>query len=265
MRRRDERRRLPAIAGFAALLAVSPVAVFGQTAPAATAPAPQPQQTVAVPAVPPTPEALGDSLMGHQRYQAAIEAYKRAPRDSAVVLNKMGIAYQMMFNLEDASRCYQASLRLDPKNARVYNNLGTVYDSLKQYGNAERMYHKALKLESDSPVILKNLGSDLLAQHKYKKGWEAYKAALALDPTIFENSTSPRVENPASVQERGAMNYYMAKGCVRAGQNDRAIEYLRMALNEGFTSPKKIIADSEFASLRGLPAFEQLLASQGTP
>jgi hypothetical protein len=72
------------------------------------------------------------------------------------------------------------------------------------------------------------------------------------------------VENPATVQERGAMNYYMAKGCVRAGQNDRAIEYLRMALNEGFTTPKKIIADAEFAALRSLPAFQQLLASQGT-
>ena len=265
MRRKDEHRRLPAFAGFAALLAVSPVA-FAQAAPAATTPAPpQPQQTVAAPKSPPTPEGLGDSLMGHQRYQAAIEAYKKAPRDSALVLNKMGIAYQMMFNLEDASRCYQASLRLDPRNARVFNNLGTVYDSLKRYSNAERMYRKALKLEPDSPVILKNLGSDLLAQHKYKKGWEAYKAALALDPNVFQNSSSPRVENPASVQERGAMNYYMAKGCVRAGQNDRAIEYLRMALNEGFTNPKKIIADSEFAGLKGIPAFEQLLAAQSTP
>jgi hypothetical protein len=54
----------------------------------------------------------------------------------------------------------------------------------------------------------------------------------------------------------------MAKGCVRAGMNDRAIDYLRMALNEGFTSPKKIIADAEFAGLRGMPAFEQLLAAQ---
>ena len=46
---------------------------------------------------------------------------------------------------------------------------------------------------------------------------------------------------------------------------DRAIEYLRSALNEGFTNPKKIVADSEFAGLRGLPAFEQLLAGQGNP
>ena len=43
------------------------------------------------------------------------------------------------------------------------------------------------------------------------------------------------------------MNYYMAKGCVRAGMTERAIEYLRMALNEGFTSPKKLTADNEFA------------------
>ena len=35
-----------------------------------------------------------------------------------------------------------------------------------------------------------------------------------------------------------------------------------MALNEGFTNPKKIIADAEFAGLRGIPAFEQLLADQ---
>jgi Tfp pilus assembly protein PilF len=145
------------------------------------------------------------------------------------------------------------------------NNLGTVYDSLKQYGGAERMYRKALKLDPESALIEKNLGTNQLAQHRYKKGWAAYQVALAIDPHIFKNSVSPRVDNPASAQDRGAMNYYMAKGCVRAGQNDCAIEYLRMALNEGFTNPKKIEADSEFAGLRGVPAFETLLAEQRNP
>jgi Tfp pilus assembly protein PilF len=200
--------------------------------------------------------------MGHQRYQAALAAYKLAPQRTADVWNKMGIAYQLMFNLEDASHCYQASLRLDPKNSRVINNLGTIYDSEKQYGNAERMYHRALKLDNRSALIYKNLGTNLLAQHKYKKGWEVYKTALQIDPHIFQNNTSPRIENASTVQERGAMNYYMAKGCVRAGMNDSAIDYLRMALNEGFTNPKKIQADVEFAALRGIPAFEQLLAEQ---
>jgi Tfp pilus assembly protein PilF len=174
----------------------------------------------------------------------------------------MGIAYQMMFNLEDASRCYEKSLKIDPRNASVLNNLGTIYDSLKQYGKAERIYRRALKLDPQSALIDKNLGTNLLSQHRYKQGWAVYQAALAIDPHIFEDNSSPRVDNPSSVQDRGAMNYYMAKGCVRAGMNDRAIEYLRMALNEGFTNPKKIAADSEFAALRGIPAFEQLLAAQ---
>jgi tetratricopeptide (TPR) repeat protein len=257
------RRWLPALAVLAALAIESPAAIAqaaAQAPPANPQPAPAPGETQAQPTV----EEVGDALMVHQHYQAAIDAYRKVPGNSAAVLNKMGIAHQMMFNLNDAARCYQASLKLDPTNARVLNNLGTVYDSLKQYGNAERMYRRALKLSPNSALILKNLGTDLLAQHKYKKGWEAYKAALVLDPDIFQNNGSPRVENPATVQERGAMNYYMAKGCVRAGQNDRAIEYLRMALNEGFTTPKKIIADAEFAALRGIPAFEQLLASQSS-
>ena len=212
--------------------------------------------------VQPTAKELGDALMVHQRYQAAIEAYKKVPGPNADALNQMGIAYQMMFNLHDAVKCYEASLRLDPRNANVLNNLGTAYDSIKQLRAGERMYRRALKLEPKSAKIEKNLGTNLLAQHHYKKGWQAYQTALAIDPEIFKDTASLRVDNPASTQDRGAMNYYMAKGCVRAGQNDCAIEYLRMALNEGYTNPKKIEADGEFASLRGIPAFEQLLAAQ---
>jgi tetratricopeptide (TPR) repeat protein len=200
--------------------------------------------------------------MAHQRYQAAIEAYKKSPPGDAAVWNKMGIAYQLMFNLTDAMHCYTTSHKFDPKNSNVLNNLGTVYDALKQFHNAEKMYRKALKIDPDSALIMKNLGTNLLSQHKYAKGWQEYKAAIKLDPNIFENGSRPRVENPASVSDRGAMNYYMAKGCARAGMPARAIEYLRLALNEGYTNPMKINADNEFASLHGIPAFEELLAAQ---
>jgi Tfp pilus assembly protein PilF len=264
MSRFDKHRRLPAIAVFAALVA-SPLAVFAQAPGADTATGRALTQPALTPQPPPTPEEVGDSLMAHQRYQAAIEAYKKVAPGSAAVWNKMGIAYQMMFNLADANRCYQQSLKLDSKNSNVLNNLGTVYDSQKDFKSAVRMYHKALKVDPKSALILKNLGTDLMAQRNYKKGWEAYKQALSIDPQIFGATSSPRIENPASVEQRGAMNFYMAKGCVRAGMNDRAIEYLRMALNEGFTSPKKIAEDNEFAVLRDIPAFKQLIAEQKNP
>ena len=211
------------------------------------------------------PEQLGDSLMFQKRYQAAIAAYKKAPTNSADLWNKMGIANQMMFNYEEANRCYLASLKMNPGSASVLNNLATIAVSTKDYRGAERYYRRALKIQPKSAVILKNLGTDLLARRKFAEGGKAYAAALAIDPTIFDNDTNPHIEEPTTVQNRGAMNYYLAKTCVRAGMVDRAIDYLRMALNDGFTNPKKIEADNEFASLRGLPAFEQLLASQRTP
>jgi tetratricopeptide (TPR) repeat protein len=222
--------------------------------------APQPGAPVAVTSA--SPEEMGDSFMASHRYQEALETYQKDLNRSAELWNKMGIAYQLMFNQEAATHCYQSSLRLDPKNGQVMNNLGTVYDAEKEYGNAERMYRKALKADPNSAIIYKNLGTNLMAQHRYKKGWELYKTALELDPNVFRNTKSPRIQNPASVEDRGAMNFYMAKGCVRAGMSDCAIEYLRMALNEGFTNPKKIAADGEFAVLKDLPAFQQLLASQ---
>ena len=181
---------------------------------------------------------------------------------SAAIWNKMGIAYQMMFNAKDATRCYKESLKLDPGNSQVWNNLGTVYASLKEYGQADRMYRKSLKLDPQSAITLKNLGTNLLAEHKYNKGWAAYQQAIAIDPQIFADYNGPMVENPSNVQERGAMNYYMALGCAHAGYTDCALEYLRRALDEGFVTRKKVASDSEFASLRSNPAFQQLIAEQ---
>jgi len=227
-----------------------------QTPLATTSPAPSsPSQQV-------TPEELGDSMVAHKRYQEAIAEYAKAPQMSAAMWNKMGIAYQMMLNAKDATRCYRESLKLDPGNSQVLNNLGTVYASLREYGQADRMYHKALKIDPRSAIILKNLGTNLLAEHKYNKGWEAYQRAIAIDPQVFAGHTGPAIEDPSNVKERGAMNYYMAAGCASAGYTDCALEYLRRALDEGFVTRKKIASDSEFASLRSNPAFQQLIAEQ---
>ena len=227
-------------------------------------PIPSPPQVAPgsdVVAVKPTPEDLGDTLMLHKHYQEAIKQYAQAPV-SAGVWNKMGIAYQMMFNSKDAVRCYKASLKLDPNNPSVINNLATVDDSIKEYRAAEKLYRRALKINPHSALVLKNLGTNLLSQHKFDRGWEIYKQALAIDPLIFQDRSSPQVQNVTSVEQRGAMNYYMALGCAQEGHIDCALEYLRMALNEGFTSPRKVASDVAFSSLRDNPDFKQLLAEQ---
>ncbi len=268
MYRLDKRPRLLSLACMAILVAAPTLALTqagdstaSQNSAPGAIPAAQPSQAT-LPKRQPSPEELGDSYMLHKRYQAAIQAYSQASPKSATLWNKLGIANQMMLNPVEAIRCYHAALKIEPHNSKVINNLGTVYDSEKQYGDAQKMYRNALKHDPQSALIRKNLGTVLMAQHKYKEGWKMYESALAIDPGIFDNTNALKVNNPTSVEDRGAMNYYMARGCARVGLNQRAIDYLRKALNEGFTNPKKIAEDSDFARLRGIPEFEQLIASE---
>jgi len=209
-----------------------------------------------------TPEQLGDLEMVRRHYQAAIGDFIQISPKSSTVWNKIGIAYQQMFVTEEARKSYLNALKLDPKNADVMNNLGSVYYSLREYGSAEHMYRKALKINPKSALIYKNLGTDLLAADKFKKGWECYQEALTIDPGIFERVSQLRIGEPTPTQKRGAMNYYLAKSYARVGMPDLAVSYLRMAIDEGFTDRKKVMADKEFASLHGLTSFEQMMAEQ---
>jgi tetratricopeptide (TPR) repeat protein len=209
-----------------------------------------------------SPEDLGDLAMAHRHFQAALEAYRKVPVKSAATWNKIGIACQQMFLVQEAKKSYETSLKMDPRNPDVINNLGTVYYSQQQYGPAEKLYRKALKIRPRSALIYKNLGTDMLAGNKFKKGWDCYQTALAIDPDIFEKSNLMRIGEPTPTQKRGAMSYYLAKSYAQVGMTDLAVEYLRKAIDDGFTDRKKIMADKELASLRGLTAFEQLLAEQ---
>lgn len=209
-----------------------------------------------------TPEDMGDSLLFHRHYQQAIDQYRKAQSDSPDVWNKMGIAYQMLSDLKDAERCYKESLRLKPVNELALNNLGTVYELLGSYAKAETLYRKALQLDPDYAQFAMNLGTNLMIQAKYNRGAAMYKRALALDPHVFEQSVSPAIESGVPIEQRGAIHYYLARNCAQAGFNDRAVAYLKKALDEGFVTPDQVARDITFAALRALPAFQQLLAEQ---
>src|SRR5450631_2129459 len=87
-------------------------------------------------------ELKGDMQMAEKKYQAAIKEYEQAPQDSAIVANKMGMAYHHMLNMTAAKTCYERALKLNPKYPQAMNNLGTVYYSEKRYPQAEKLYKK---------------------------------------------------------------------------------------------------------------------------
>lgn len=205
---------------------------------------------------------MADLLMVRREFQAALTEYLQIEPRTARVWNQIGIAQQQLLLEEDARKSYQMALKLDPKDADAMNNLGSIYYSLKDYRHAEHMYRKALKIRPNSALIYKNLGTDLLAKHNFSKGWECYQAALSIDPEVFERLHLLRVGDPTPAMQRGAMNFYLAKSYAKVGMNDRAVEYLRMAIDEGFADRRKILGDKELATLHNFEGFRQLLSEQ---
>lgn len=207
-----------------------------------------------------TPEDIGDSLLVHRRYHEALDQYKKMPNPSPDLWNKMGITYQMLSDLKDAAHCYKESLRLNPAHAWALNNMGTIYDTQGDFARAEGFYRKAFDADSDSARIAMNLGTNLMAQKKYSQGQDLYKRALALDPEVFDEEEGPVTESGVPIEQRGAMSYYKARDYAQAGMIDRALKFLRKAMNQGYASAADVVRDSNFSGLRQNPAFQRLIS-----
>jgi tetratricopeptide (TPR) repeat protein len=225
-----------------------------------------PRQESLVPPVKPeprpqlTPEMRGDILMARKQYREAVDAYLEAKEQTAVLTNKIGIAYHQMLELDLAKKQYEKAIKLDRKYSEAINNLGTVYYAKKSYRRAISQYKKALKISPQSASIYSNLGTAHFARKKYKDAAEAYETALRLDPDVFERRSSHGVLlQERSVQERAKFHFYMAKTYAKAGVVERALLYIRKALEEGFKDREKFKEDPEFAGLQENVEFQQLM------
>lgn len=209
------------------------------------------------------PEVRGDILMARKMYREAIEKYKEAPADSAVIANKTGIAYHQLLDLDTAKKYYERAVKLHPTYAEAINNLGTVYYARKSYRRAIGQYNKALRLTPASAAILSNLGTAYFARKNYELAFATYQKALELDPEVFEHRSSHGVLlQERSVEERAKFHYYLAKTYAKAGMTDRALLYIRKALEEGFKERDKFKQEPEFAALRDIPEFKQIMAAE---
>jgi Tfp pilus assembly protein PilF len=219
----------------------------------------QPAQTTTIDL---TPELRGDLAMAHQQYLEAIGDYSQAPDKSAIIWNKMGMAYHHLFAVDEARRDYVRALQLRPDYPEALNNLGAIYYAKKNYRKAEKYYQKALRLDPKSAPIYSNLGTAYFARGKVNEGIDAYRNAFALDPHVFESGSALLVNESLPAHDRAQQDYCLAKLFAASGKNEQAIDYLRKALDEGFTDRKRILEDQTLASLRATPEFAQLMTEQ---
>ena len=209
-----------------------------------------------------TPEMHGDIFMAKKMFREAVDAYKDGD-NSALLLNKTGIAYHQLQDLDDAKKYYIRAVKANPRYSEAINNLGTVEYSRKNYRRAISLYKRALREAPRSASIYSNLGTGYFARKDYKAASEAFETALELDPEVFEHrGTHGVLLQEKSVEERAKFHFYLAKLYAKSGSVERALLYMRKALEEGFKDRKKFLEDPEFAALRGHPEYKTIMAME---
>lgn len=210
-----------------------------------------------------TPEMRGDIFMAEKRYREAAEMYKEFAKGSAVLLNKTGIAYHQMLDLNLAERYYKLAIKANHNYAEAVNNLGTIYYTKKDFRRAVKEYKRALRINPQSASVWSNLALGYFSRKDYPKASEAFQTALKLDPSVFESRSSQGILlQERSVEERAKFDFYLAQTYGKAGQYDLAMQHIRKALEEGFKDKKKLEDDPAFAGMRKLPEFQDLMALQ---
>lgn len=205
-------------------------------------------------------EARADIFMARKMYREAVEIYLSIKPPTAIIYNKVGIAYHQSGNLDSAKKYYDRALKLNRNYAEAINNVGTVHYARKSFRRAVSTYKRALKISPDSASVHSNLGTAYFARKDYKRAIEEYEIALKLDPDVFEHrSTQGVLLQERTVEERAKFHYYLAKTYAKAGRIELALQYIRKSLEEGFKDRRKYLEESEFDSLRKLPEFELLM------
>jgi tetratricopeptide (TPR) repeat protein len=211
-------------------------------------------------------ETRGDELRASKFYLDALDFYRAALKkdpNNSRVYNKAGIAELQMRRFDDAKKDFERSIKKDRSYSNAYNNLGVIYYHDKKYSKAIGLYEKAIKISQDSASFYSNLGTAYFAKKEFEDAMKAYSQAVELDPDVFDRVSKNGVAGHiASPDDRAHWDYVLAKLWAKAGNNDRCLEALRRAMEDGYKQIDEVYKDQEFAGLRKDPRFSALMASR---
>src|SRR5215470_8991996 len=210
-------------------------------------------------------EKRADQLRAEKEFADTLDFYGAAlakKPESAALYNKRGICELLQQRYHKAGSDFARALRIDPRLAPAYNNLGVMEYATRKYGKAIKQYEKAISLEPSGAPYYSNLGAAYFAKKSWEKATKAYSEAVNLNPEIFDESNHSGINGQvASPADRAHFSFVLAKLYARGGMNDRSLEYLRRAMEEGYKGVNEVYSDVDFSSLRKDPRFAQLMSA----
>lgn len=208
-------------------------------------------------------EMRADILMARKEYSDAAGAYLQiliSDPKNAQIMNKIGVAYQQLGDLDRSERFYKRAMHADKKFASAANNCGTIEYEKKHYSKAISFYSKALSLHSDLPTVYSNLGYAYFADKQFPQAMESFQKALALDPTIFDRrGLGGTIVQQRTTTDPGLFYFFVAKTYAQAGDVERAAHFLKLARDDGYPGFLSAQTDPAFAKVIKDPALQEVL------
>ena len=208
-------------------------------------------------------EMRADILMARKLFPDAIALYQKVsasePRN-AVLLNKIGIAYQQEGRSDRAEHYYKLAIKADKKYASALNNLGTVEYEKQKYRKAIRYYKQAIAQGSDLGTVYSNLGYAYFGDKKYADAMDSCLKALAADPAVFSHRSGfGTVIQQRSVADKGLFYFVVAKTYAAAGDAEHCARFLKMARDEGYKEMDAVKTDPAFKKVIDDPRVQEAL------
>jgi tetratricopeptide (TPR) repeat protein len=208
-------------------------------------------------------EMQGDILMARKEYASAVNTYAKIletdPKNPQL-LNKVGVAFQQLGDLNRAERFYKKAIHADKNFSSAINNYGTVEYEKKHFGKAITLYKKALEYHTEPATLYSNLGYAYFGNKEYPQAMTTFAQALALDPEIFErHGTSGSVIQQRTASDPGLFYFFLAKTYAQSGNPERAAHYLKMARDDGYNNFLSAQTDVAFARVIKDPRVQEVL------
>ena len=99
--------------------------------------------------------------------------------------NLLGLILAEQKKTEQAMKCYERGIKIDPSFGMIYNNIGLIYFENKTKDNikkAENFYKKAISLDKKIPEPHNNLGSLYDYLYKVEDAIDCYRQAIDINP-----------------------------------------------------------------------------------
>jgi len=106
----------------------------------------------------------GGALYFLGKYEEAIKCYDKAIEidpNNSVVWNNKGLALYFLGKYDEAIKCYDKAIEIDPNDADVWNNKGDSLDSLGKYEEAITSYDKAIEIDPNDADVWNNKGDSM--------------------------------------------------------------------------------------------------------